>query len=101
MKAKKVPLRTCIGCREVKPKKELIRIVRKLAGEIAVDPTGKASGRGAYICPEDECLDTAFKKKRFSYALEVSVTEADLERLKRQLKDLIESASINKNRAVK
>jgi len=93
MKTKKVPLRTCIGCREVRPKKELIRIGRKPAGEIVVDPTGRASGRGAYVCPKDECLDTAFKKKRFSHALEVSVTEADLEQLKKELKVLVEGTS--------
>jgi hypothetical protein len=78
---KKVPLRTCIGCGEVKPKKELLRIVRTPNREINFDPTGKASGRGAYMCPKKDCLDRAVKKKKFSAALEVPESEKEIEKL--------------------
>ena len=61
MPAKKVPMRMCVGCREMKPKKELLRIVRSPEGEISVDRTGKVSGRGAYICANAECLNRARK----------------------------------------
>lgn len=101
MKMKKFPMRTCIGCREVKSKRELIRIVRKPTGEIEIDPTGKASGRGAYLCTRSECLEEAFKKRRLSHALDTPITEADMERLKEQFKALIDAASIDKDSAVK
>lgn len=81
MTKKKVPFRTCIGCGEVKPKKELLRIVRTPNREIDFDPTGKASGRGAYMCPKKDCLDLAVKKKRFSVALEVPESEKEIEKL--------------------
>ena len=67
MKVKKIPLRMCTGCMEMKPKKELIRVVKTPEGEVTVDLTGKKSGRGAYICRNIECLEKAFKaKRRFS-----------------------------------
>ena len=59
MATKKIPLRKCIGCQEMKNKKELIRVVRNDAGEISLDPTGKKPGRGAYVCPNAECLNKA------------------------------------------
>ena len=58
-KVKKIPERLCVGCQEKHPKKELIRIVRSPEGEFSVDLTGKKSGRGAYICPKQECLEKA------------------------------------------
>ena len=60
MKPKKIPMRMCNGCMEMKPKKELIRIVKNAEGEVSVDLTGKKSGRGAYICKSVECLEKAF-----------------------------------------
>ena len=63
MKQRKVPLRKCTGCQEMKNKKELIRIVRNDAGEFALDRTGKLPGRGAYICPNAECLAKAQRQK--------------------------------------
>ncbi|HAW59922.1 MAG TPA: DUF448 domain-containing protein [Actinobacteria bacterium] len=81
MAKKKVPLRTCIGCGEVKPKRELLRIVRTPTREIDFDPTGRASGRGAYMCPKKDCLDLAVRKKRFSAALEVPESEKKIEKL--------------------
>ena len=68
MAEKKMPLRKCIGCNEMKDKKELIRIVRNNVGEINVDPVGKMSGRGAYICKCVDCFDTAVKAKRLERA---------------------------------
>jgi len=67
---RKLPLRMCVGCREMKVKKELIRIVRSPDGEIMVDSTGKKSGRGAYICPDPQCFNKAVKSKSIHKALE-------------------------------
>ena len=61
---KNIPNRTCIGCSEIKPKKELIRIVKNKEGSIFVDKTSKANGRGAYLCDNIECLEKAIKTKR-------------------------------------
>ena len=66
MKPKKIPMRMCVGCREMKEKRDLIRVVRTPEGEVALDATGKKSGRGAYVCPDPACL----KKARTSRALE-------------------------------
>lgn len=70
---RKVPQRTCLGCRSVRPKKELIRIVRTPEGSVMVDLTGKRSGRGAYLCPSPECLEKARKGKTLEKALEQEV----------------------------
>ncbi len=67
-KPKKVPLRKCLGCGEMKPKQELIRAVRSPEGEISLDLTGKKNGRGAYICRDSKCLTAAMKAKRFEKA---------------------------------
>ena len=79
-KIKKIPERLCVGCQEKHPKKELIRIVRSPEGEFSVDLTGKKSGRGAYICPKQECLGTARKGHRlersFECAIDASVYDA-------------------------
>ena len=62
-KTKSVPMRTCIACREMKPKKEMLRVVKNADGEIFPDPTGKAPGRGAYVCGNDECRKKLLGKK--------------------------------------
>jgi predicted RNA-binding protein YlxR (DUF448 family) len=62
---KKMPVRTCTGCRQAKNKKDLIRVVRDKEGNVSVDATGKLNGRGAYICPDKECLKKAIKNKGF------------------------------------
>ena len=92
VKTRKIPQRTCVGCREAKPKKTLIRIVRTPERTIIVDPTGKANGRGAYICPRNECLEAAIKSKRLSKALEVDITPEVMTKIKEELEDLIRSA---------
>ena len=75
MKPKKIPMRMCVGCREMKEKRELIRIVRTPEGETLIDPTGKKSGRGAYVCRSPECLKRAIKQKQLERQLQVSLTD--------------------------
>ena len=72
---KKIPMRQCLGCREQKPKKELIRVVRSPEGEISLDFRGKANGRGAYICPDPACLKKAVKQKALERALQTPIPE--------------------------
>lgn len=86
MKKRKIPLRQCVGCQIVKPKKELTRIVRSPEGEVSIDPTGKKSGRGAYVCGNLECIKKAIKEKRLERALQHSVSEEVIEQLQEQLK---------------
>lgn len=73
MKVRKIPLRRCNGCGESKPKKELVRVVRASDGTVALDLTGKLSGRGAYVCPNAQCLAKARKAKRIERALECEI----------------------------
>ena len=74
MKTQKIPMRKCIGCNTSKPKKELIRVAC-YEGEVSVDITGKAKGRGVYICKNKECLKKAVKKKAFARAFGQDITE--------------------------
>lgn len=87
-KVKKVPYRMCVGCKEMKPKKELIRLVRTTEDKIEVDLTGKRSGRGAYICPDEECLQSAIKAKRLEKALQRPVSSEIFETLLQELKNV-------------
>lgn len=82
---KKVPQRTCMGCQAKKDKRELVRIVRSPEGEISIDLTGKKPGRGAYICPDPECLQKVVKSKRLERSLETRISEELYESLKEQL----------------
>ena len=84
---KKLPMRKCIGCGEQKPKKELIRVVKNKENEVFVDFTGKANGRGAYICKDKKCFDTAIKKNAFNRALETKIEDDVFEKLKERLDD--------------
>lgn len=72
---KKIPMRMCVGCREMKPKAELLRVVRSPEGEISIDYKGKKSGRGAYICAKEPCLMRALKQKQLDRALETPISE--------------------------
>ena len=85
MKPKKVPMRMCVGCREMKPKRELIRVVRSAEGEIRVDTTSKAPGRGAYLCPNQACLERAVKTRALERALEGKIDETVWARLREEL----------------
>ena len=72
---KKIPMRQCTGCREMKPKRELIRVVRSSDGDINIDAKGKLPGRGAYICPDTQCLKKAIRAKALARALEVEIPQ--------------------------
>ena len=85
MKTKKIPLRMCLGCGEMKPKRELIRVVKNKDGELFLDITGKQNGRGAYICKNAECFAKAKKARRFEHKLEAAIPEEVYERLQREL----------------
>ena len=87
MKVKKIPLRMCTGCMEMKPKKELIRVVKSPEGEVSVDLTGKKSGRGTYICKDKECLEKAFKAKRLSRNLDIAIDEVIYNRLREEIEN--------------
>lgn len=87
MKVKKIPMRMCTGCMEMKPKKELVRVVRNKEGEVSVDLTGKKPGRGAYVCKNSECLQKALKTKRLDRNLEVSIDEEIYTRLMSEIEN--------------
>lgn len=73
MSTRRIPQRTCMGCRQVKPKRELLRIVRTPQGQVVYDPTGKASGRGAYLCTQRDCWETALDNKALDHALKMTI----------------------------
>jgi uncharacterized protein len=75
VKPKKIPFRMCVGCQDMKSKKELLRVVRTPEGDIVLDPTGKKAGRGAYMCRSEQCLTKAFKEKRLEKALKHPIGE--------------------------
>ncbi|HEY4385211.1 MAG TPA: YlxR family protein [Ktedonobacteraceae bacterium] len=74
---KHVPLRTCVACRDTKPKRELLRVVRTPDGHVVIDATGKKSGRGAYLCARLSCWEIALKKKRLEQEFEISLPDDD------------------------
>ena len=82
---KKIPMRMCVGCREMKPKKELLRVVRSPEGEVSIDPGGKKSGRGAYVCQQEACLARAIKQRQLDRALEAALTPEIATQLKEAL----------------
>jgi predicted RNA-binding protein YlxR (DUF448 family) len=87
MKTKKVPMRMCLGCGELKPKKELIRVVRNREGEISIDFTGKKQGRGAYICNSAECLNKSRKSKKLERAFETAISPEIYDQLTEEIKN--------------
>lgn len=84
-KPRHIPQRTCVGCRTVKGKNELIRVVRRPTGEVEADFTGKVSGRGAYICPDVACLQAAVKANRLDRALQAPLSPQAVEALEARL----------------
>ncbi len=84
---KKIPVRQCSGCREGKPKKELIRVVRSPEGAISLDFRGKAPGRGAYLCPDPACLKRARKSRALERALDAVIPEEVYDALERQMEE--------------
>lgn len=87
MKQRKIPLRKCTGCQEMKNKKELIRVVRNDSGEFSIDVTGKKQGRGAYICSNILCLEKAQKSKGFEKSFKASVPQDVYENLRNELSE--------------
>ena len=87
MPQRKIPLRQCGGCGEMKPKAELVRVVRSPEGEISLDLTGKKNGRGAYICQSVACLKKARRSGRIDRSLNVSVPEEVYENMERELSE--------------
>ena len=82
---KKIPQRQCMGCRERRPKRELIREVRSPEGNVSLDFGGKMNGRGAYICPDMECLKKAIRSKALDRSLEVTIPEEVYARLEKEM----------------
>ena len=85
---KKVPMRQCIGCREMKNKKDMIRVIRTPEGEICIDTAGKKNGRGAYICPQGQCLETARKGHALERAFKTQISPLVYERLEEEMNAL-------------
>ena len=82
---KKIPMRLCTGCGEMKPKKELVRVVKSPEGEISIDRTGRSPGRGAYVCPNPECLKKAKKSRRLEKAFASQIPEEVYDALEKEL----------------
>ena len=89
MRTRTKPARTCVGCGEGSDKRELIRIVRTSEGDVTVDPSGKANGRGAYVHPAASCFETAARRKRFAAALRVDLHDDDIDRLRQEFERLL------------
>lgn len=93
MKNKKIPMRQCVGCREMKAKKDMIRIIKTTAEDeaesrILLDTTGRKNGRGAYICPNSECLKTAIKNKGLERSLKMPIPEEVYKVLTKEMEEL-------------
>lgn len=84
---RKVPIRTCVSCRESSEKKRLIRIVRTGTGDVVIDPSGKLAGRGAYLCGASKCIQSAIKANKLGRALRCEIPE----RLREELNKLVEN----------
>ena len=82
---KKIPQRQCMGCRERKDKKAMIRVVRCTDGSVSLDFSGKLNGRGAYVCPDPECLKKAQKSKALERSLEVAIPQEVYDRLAKEM----------------
>lgn len=86
MQTKRIPLRKCTGCGEMKPKKELVRVVKGPDGDISLDLTGKKAGRGAYVCPDTSCLEAARKARRFEKAFSCRIPEQVYTQMEEELR---------------
>lgn len=92
MKSQKIPMRMCLGCNEMKPKRELMRVVKSPEGEISLDFTGKKNGRGAYLCKEADCFDKARKARRFEKSLSCRIDESVYEVMADELRKETENS---------
>ena len=95
LKPKKIPMRMCVGCREMKPKKELLRAVRSPEGTVSLDTTGKKPGRGAYCCYNAECLRRALKQGQLDRQLEVKLSPEVNEQLAQTMNELLKQQETN------
>lgn len=86
MKNRKIPARQCVGCREMKDKRDMIRVIRNADNEVLLDVTGKKNGRGAYLCPNRECLQKAMKSKGLERSLKIAIPQELYERLGEEMK---------------
>lgn len=84
---RRIPMRKCTGCNEMKPKKELVRVVRSPEGEVSLDLTGKKPGRGAYVCHNPECLSKARKAKRFERAFFCAIPDGVYDKMEDELRN--------------
>lgn len=87
MKPRKIPMRMCVGCREMKPKRELLRVVKSPEGVVSTDPVGKKPGRGAYVCRSQACLTKAVKTRQLERALEHPIDPSVFEALSASMAD--------------
>ncbi len=87
MQKKKIPLRKCTGCGEMKPKKELVRVVKTPDDEVLIDLTGRVNGRGAYICPNAQCLKIARKSKRIEKSFQMQIPDEVYDKMEEELKN--------------
>ena len=85
---KKVPMRTCVGCQEMKSKKEMIRVIRTSEGEFLLDATGRKNGRGAYLCPNSDCLAKAVKNKGLERSFKQAIPKEVYEALEKEMEVL-------------
>lgn len=90
MRLRTPPIRTCTGCSATSDKRDFVRFVRTPEGDVALDPTGKANGRGAYTCARLECFEAAVRKRRLGAALRVTLHEDDTDRLRSELETHLE-----------
>lgn len=87
MQQKKIPLRKCTGCGEMKPKKELVRVVKTPDDKVLIDLTGRLNGRGAYICPKAECLKIAKKSRRIEKSFQMQIPDEVYDKMEEELKN--------------
>ncbi len=87
------PQRSCVGCRTVREKQELVRVVRTLESQFRLDLTGKQAGRGAYVCPSGECLALALKRKSFDRSFRQSVSREELTVVEQQIREHLSGAA--------
>ena len=98
IKARKTPVRTCVGCGTSSDKREFVRIVRTPDGHVEVDPSGKLNGRGAYVCATTECFTKARLRRRLDHALKVRLHDDDYARLQRDIDELLTERSSHQGR---
>ena len=88
MSGKKIPLRQCVGCGEMKSKKDMIRVLRTVQGDILIDATGRKNGRGAYLCPSGECLRKAVKSRGLDRSFKMAIPKEVYEALEKEMEEL-------------